>query len=301
MKNDDKQVAGLVVLYNPNDEIYYNILSYLPKIDLLYAIDNSDNGFIFNKKLIGKFSKKIQYIKNNQNYGIAYALNQGAELAIKKDYKWLMTMDQDSLVTHDMIDLIVKYIKNHDTERIGIVSPFHLVKYGKTPSQNEVDYVLETMTSGNFLNLHIYKKVGPFLNELFIDSVDHEYCLRLNKNNYKVLVLNKARLEHPLGDRKRGRYIKIKNLLDFNAPLITWRNYNNHNHIRKYYVVRNRLHVSSQYKKEFPVYRKRMIRSIFDEIINIFLFEANKLLKIKSVFMGYIDYKRGVLGKKNFK
>lgn len=39
------------------------------------------------------------------------------------------------------------------------------------------------------------------MNDLFIDSVNHEYCLRLQKNGYKVIQLNTAIFEHNLGNR----------------------------------------------------------------------------------------------------
>ncbi len=40
------------------------------------------------------------------------------------------------------------------------------------------------------------------MEDLFIDSVDTEYCLRLKKNGYRVVRLNEAILYHPLGDSK---------------------------------------------------------------------------------------------------
>lgn len=35
-------LAGVVVLYHPDDSVYSNILSYVDELDVLYVVDNSD-------------------------------------------------------------------------------------------------------------------------------------------------------------------------------------------------------------------------------------------------------------------
>ena len=72
------RVAMMVTWYNPNDENINNIVEYLKFADKLYIVDNSS---VNNKKLI-KNSKKIEYIPNMKNLGIATALNIAANKAI---------------------------------------------------------------------------------------------------------------------------------------------------------------------------------------------------------------------------
>ena len=64
------KIAGVTVLYNPNQEVIKNIKNYLPYIEKLYLVDNSPNKD--NKKL--KINSKIKYINNHKNLGIAEAL-----------------------------------------------------------------------------------------------------------------------------------------------------------------------------------------------------------------------------------
>ena len=52
------------------------------------------------------------------------------------------------------------------------------------------------MTSGSFLNLKVYKEAGPFVDKLFIDYVDFEYCLRLKKKGFKIYKLNNTYMQH---------------------------------------------------------------------------------------------------------
>ena len=87
------KIAGVVVLYEPTDDDISNINSYLDYIDYLYVVDNSQNKNI--ERLHA--SEKIEYIFNNGNLGLSEPYNNTCDLARKKGYKWLLTMDQDSI------------------------------------------------------------------------------------------------------------------------------------------------------------------------------------------------------------
>ena len=76
MKKELK-LAGIVTLYNPTDKDISNIDTYLDDIDVLYVIDNTEGKD--NKDRIPK-SSKIKYFFKNENKGVGYALNKGAEL-----------------------------------------------------------------------------------------------------------------------------------------------------------------------------------------------------------------------------
>ena len=72
-----------MVLYNPDDTIFENILTYGNYVDKLIVIDNSlkKNNFLIDK-LNEIFESKLIYINNNDNLGIATALNQACDKAI---------------------------------------------------------------------------------------------------------------------------------------------------------------------------------------------------------------------------
>lgn len=89
-----QSLAGVVILYDPDDSVVDNIKSYVSYLDILYIIDNSTTS---NKNLIEEIHKKflIQYIPHYENKGIAYSLNEVLNI-INGRYEWLLTMDQDS-------------------------------------------------------------------------------------------------------------------------------------------------------------------------------------------------------------
>lgn len=153
------KIDGVVVLYNPEENVIENIKSYINEVTRLYIVDNSEQK---NTKLltdIKNISNKCNYIDNHGNQGIAQALNVGAKLAIKHSATWLLTMDQDSKFKDGSLNILVNYLRNNDTSKVGIISPYHLTinKTDTYKKENKVIDKLTVMTSGNLLNLEAYK------------------------------------------------------------------------------------------------------------------------------------------------
>ena len=276
------KIAGMVTLYNPEKEVANNISSYLKNLDVLYVIDNSSND---NKDKLSK-SKKIKYLPNFDNLGVATALNIAAKKAIEAGYEWMLTMDQDSKFEKENLKQMIDYIKQNNCKNIGLISPWHVINTGVKKPPKKIDYPLEVMTSGNIINLKAYQEINGFKDEYFIDDIDIEYCMNLNIHNYKVVRLNYVELKHDLGN------IEIKRFLNRNFVC------SNHNAIRRYYMVRNTFYLCDRYKKYFPDYCRFLKRGLRGQLQNIILFEKDKLNKIINMYKGYKDYKKNLMGKK---
>lgn len=274
------RICCVVVLYNPDKNVLTNISSYLRPIDKLYVVDNSEHK---NDLLIKdlKENKKIKYIDNGGNKGIAHALNVGADEAIKDGYDLLLTMDQDSKASEDMITLMLECINNLNKIEIGIISPFHASKFHATSQESGCVEKKMVMTSGNLLSLNAYKKTGPFLEELFLDYVDNEYCLRLQKNGYVVVQASEAILHHNLGELSMHTLLG-KNIYCYNYPPI-----------RYYYRTRNVIATNRAYEYIDYLYFKELLK----DIIKIMLYEKNKMKKFQHIYFGIVDAIKGKMGK----
>jgi rhamnosyltransferase len=280
-----REIAGVVVLYNPDDSILDNIHSYINDVDILYAVDNSDQK---NNTLTQQLTEnsKIHYIDNCGNQGIAHALNIAANQAIELGYQWLLTMDQDSHFASNILTKMLDYIQMRETSNISIIAPFHANKYHLvSPSYDLYSPVLTTMTSGNLLNLEVYTKIGGFIEDLFIDYVDNEYCLRSNLLGFKIIQINHAILNHNLGDLRRHQFL--------------WKRFfsTNHGPLRRYYAFRNRFRIIEMYKTHFQDYCSFEKTRFIVDIIIILLYEREKCAKLRMMFRGFRDYKRGIFGK----
>lgn len=267
------KVAGAVVLYNSPNSCLDNIYTYLHQVQTLYVIDNSEK---YNETLINllKAIPKIEYISCGGNYGIAYALNKAAQRALVDKYEYLLTMDDDSQVPMNLIELFTKYLD----EKLSI-KPIGIISVPHSPSTNRINRpnpVLYTMTSGNLLSLGAYQTVGSFREDLFIDHVDHEYCLRLNKANFQVIELPNIHIIHNLGSLKEKFGMKFVS----------------HTPLRQYYIIRNGLKVSTHYFFKYPVFLLITFRVIFKELIKTFFLEDSKKERIQFTVKGLFDYIR---------
>ena len=279
------KINGVVVLYNPEKSILENIHSYIDELEVLYIVDNSESK---NNDLILELKKinKCQYIDNEGNKGIAHALNVGAKLAIENDADWLLTMDQDSKFMDDSLNILLNYIKQNICKDIGILSPFHNITNNSNLAHETVE-VDTVMTSGNLLNLKAYIEIGGFLEKLFIDYVDNEYCLRLKVNDFKILQVENVFLKHSLGAMKSKKL--------FGKTIY----YTNHNYMRRYYITRNSLYVWNIYQKEFANYVKNDKKRNFINIVKILFLEKEKYIKFRSILCGIIDFYKNTFGKFN--
>lgn len=273
--------AGVVVLYNPDNEVLENINSYVNDLKVLYVVDNSLSK---NELLIEKIKAlpNVRYVDNNGNKGIAQALNVGAKKALQKGAVWLLTMDQDSRFEADNLQKLLTFTKEHDVKKVGLTSPFHKSVI-IAEKKGALEELLFTMTSGNFISLYAYERIGGFDERFFIDAVDWDYGIRLNEAGFKVLRLNTAVLKHELGNhaRKITTFFGKERLIQ------------NYSKFRRYYITRNKLLIAKLHGKKHPNLAFRWRISILADIRNILLYENNKLAKIGAIIAGIRDYIRG--------
>ncbi|MEI7904153.1 MAG: glycosyltransferase family 2 protein [Candidatus Firestonebacteria bacterium] len=279
-----QKIAGVVVLYNPAEETAGNINSYAGQVDVLFAIDNSDNA---DNEIIEKIKKlnNVVYIKNDGNEGIAKALNIASKRAIDAGADYLVTMDQDDSLPGGYVLRLLECFKEKTSENAGIIAPYHKIKKNQYPETGACLEVVSVMMSGNILKLSAYQKTGLFNEDLFIDYVDHEYCLRLALKGYKIIQAGSVVLNHKIGRITRQRFF-------FRFIHTT-----NHPPIRRYYTTRNRLYICAKFGAKFPEFCTKDKKEFIIELFKVFCFERQKISKLKMMLRGYRDFKEGKFGK----
>lgn len=276
------RTAAVVVLYRPDRSVLENLESYVDQVGAVYAVDNSeqpDPGFV---AALSRFPD-VTYLANGRNLGIATALNIGGRAASEAGFDWLLTMDQDSTATPGMVDTLLRCALA-DPERVGLVSPVHR-QVGGEPREVEpgCHEVLTAMTSGNVVALAALEHVGWFMDELFIDQVDSEICLRFWRAGLRVLESGDADLVHRVGEvRKHG----------FPYPAYS----SNHSAMRRYYITRNRLWVGRLYAGDYPQFGRWERAQIRKDVVKIVLYEREKARKLAMMWRGWLDFRAGRLG-----
>lgn len=274
-------VAGMVTLYNSEQKVVQRIGTYIEQVQKLYVVDNAEeiDSLLINSILTTY--PTAYYISNNGNKGIANALNVAAKAAIDDHFDYLLLMDDDSEAPSDLVASLYKVI--NEDQSVGIVS----AQSDSRVQRSDVQEVITTITSGSILSLKAYSVVGPFLDELFIDWVDHEYSFRLRRNNYRILAANQVKLKHRLG------IFQEKRLLGF-IP-VRWRS---HNPVRLYYKFRNSQYVMSIYAGELPKsFKVSIYYELLRDIIKIIWLEENKGKYTLLILKGLSDARSKKLGK----
>lgn len=288
------KLSCVVIWYNPDDSCVQNIKTYHDLLDRVYVVDNSDKD---NSSLLTGIDN-IDYTPNLSNLGIAKAQNIGCRKALEEGYKWCMTMDQDSFWDKEQlkeyIDRVEECIRSEKVYSFGIctagdpVLPYthkfkqfikKVIHYkSKVIIHPDREYIDIVIASGNIISLDKWNELDGFNEELFIDEVDNEFCLRLNDMYPKsILMFNDIKMNHHLGEPKRTLFFR----LDF------------HSGVRLYYCVRNVMYVTQRYPDYDKKYRRReSYRRVFFQNIRDLRFKD-----VSWMIKGYIAYKKGITGK----
>lgn len=288
-------ICAVIVTFNIGKDIYKCFNSVKNQVDEVVIVDNGsgqDTIIVLNE--IEK-EEKVKIIYNKENLGIAAALNQGINYAMNKGYDWVLTLDHDSKVTPGMIDtMLAAYNKLNEDEKSDtfMIVPRHVeekfyreIDINNQYNQSKPDFVITEINSGSLIKTDAFKLLGFYDEKLFIDYVDHEFCLRLRKYNKKILYVPNAILLHNLGSTQIGSFLHKK---------IT---YTNHSYFRRYYITRNRIYVWVKY---FMIATRWVLKDImyfFEEIVLIVLFENDKRKKFKMILKGVKDAFKGNFGK----
>lgn len=275
-------IAAVIVTYNPDLGLANRLKRVISQVAYVIIVDNGSTSL--QEKLYGILSPKVEIIENSYNIGLASALNQGVRRAMELGFSWVLTLDQDSLIDHDMINCLLEIYHLYPfPERIGLIgsnarSPISGRLYIKCPQELKTFMEVKTcMTSGSLLSLRVYEQIGPFRDDFFIEAVDLEYCLRLRKNGFKVLISCRPLMTHAAGKAKERRLFRRIVIVPDHEP---W---------RYYYQLRNLMFVIRSYFWQEPDWVFVALINFMKALVRILLFEDNRLQKFNAIWQGIRD------------
>lgn len=275
-------IAGVVILYHPDDALSNRIKTYIDYIGKLYVIDNSENPEPFSYQ-----HQKIVYLSDCINKGIAARLNQSATLALSAGFEWLLTMDQDSFFQQHSISDYINCIRKHDKKNSVAMYGVEFIRRSLESNDCNLVEVSQMITSGSIINLKLLNNIGWFDEALFIDQVDFDYCYRAILKNYRVIQFNNILLEHSLGNASIHRSLKSFNKTERSL----------HSPERIYYMTRNYLYMRRKYKQFFPKQILHTKKDLINRIKNNFLYGTHKAVLLKNIFKAFLDFRKNKMGK----
>jgi len=237
-----------------------------------------------------KSKSKIRIFYNQENVGIAAALNTGVKYAIKKGYKWVVTLDHDSEATPNMVEELLckwKELHNNDIDRIGVIapSPFDLNSQELLTPKGLYDdaavrQVDRVMSSGSLIDCRVFAEVGFFNESLFIYYVDDDFCLRCQDHDWKIYICLPPVLFHREGIREVRKFL--------------WKkcSYRRYGPVARYYLARNTMYMLRNHGVHGR-YCVRILKRLVRDTIKIFVFDKSWQRLTRYTLKGLVDGIRG--------
>lgn len=298
-------VAAIVVTYHPDAEFAHRLEALLAQITRVIIVDNgSDERCLSPLEPYFAEESRVTIVRNMANLGIATALNQGIGQVIEEGYLWALTLDQDSLPAAGMVSALCNRLaEDPDPSSVAMVGANRL-----DPINHHAEHkwvrpkkrfpffervgcgflddrgTTAVITSGALTNLQVFQMIGPFRDQLFIDLVDTEYCLRARHAGYRIVVACDANLIHRIGKKRTISILGMSILATHHAP------------VRRYYLFRNTVSLMREYARIYPhwiIYRGLALGQI---LLGIVLLEKRKFAALRACFIGIYDGVRGKTG-----
>lgn len=276
--------CAIIITFNPEEEFQRNLTQIAEMVNEVVVVDNGSTNTDSIQLLISEVQNAI-LILNDENLGIATALNIGLEKVKGYGYQWAYTFDQDSRASRLLFDSHIEMVKKiSEPEMISLIG----VKHSDDEPENgnkvsgDSEEVKVTITSGSLMNIRSYEKIGPFRDSFFIDGVDHEYCLRSIKNGYKIFETTTPLMKHKVGNNTAHRFL-------FWTPMTS-----NHSLTRRYYMFRNNIILYKEYLFKEPKWVIQDFITTSRVAIYMLMFEKEKVKKSK-VLLKSIGH--GIIGK----
>lgn len=232
-----------------------------------------------------------------QNMGIARALELG--------HDWVMLLDHDSRLEAGMVSAMEQSWQAAGNRlNIGLIAPnlidaatgeehhylrpwfgywFECKRFDATTPV--IDHVLAVPSSGNLIPARVLRQEDMQMDEdLILDGIDTDFCLRLVTEGMRILAVRDARLHYKVRARKPRQFLGMTVHVPTTSP------------DRRYYLYRNRLKLWGRYAGERPSYLIHDLIQTVSGLWRIILFEEEKHAKLNAVAQGVWDALRGIRG-----
>jgi rhamnosyltransferase len=242
----------------------------------------------------------VEVVALGENQGIAVALNHGLARAAETGAAWVVTFDQDSRPAPGFVRALLA--TRASRPRAAVVGsyvqeaavpqgpcwlrphPRFPLFFQRTPAGSDLDGITMVVTSGALTELATWRALGGFDEDLFIDYVDTDYCLRCRLAGRTIAVSVGAHLAHHLGRREARKWVGRTFYPTHHSPL------------RHYYVARNRVRMIRRHALREPHWFLFDCAAAALWLFRVLAFESAKAKKLRAMLLGTWDGLRGRFG-----
>jgi rhamnosyltransferase len=283
-------VVAVVVTLEPHVDVVSHVRSLVGRVARIVVVDNGSGPEAAPALDEIARQRSVQLVRNPDNEGIARALNQGALVAEQVGADWLLTLDQDAAPSPEIVGIAgAIYDAYPRPELVAVIGSASdtdpAPKRGATSLDRPWAEAKVAITAGSFVSLAAYRALGGFRDELFVDYVDIEFCLRARARGYRVLKSLVPGMAHRIGQPTLRR-------IGLRAVTPT-----NHSVLRRYYISRNRFLVWRGYWRRDPGFVAGDVVASQKELVKLLLFEDDRRRKLRAMLLGFRDGLGGRTGR----
>ena len=288
----DGRICAIFTTYFPEGEFIDHLMVIQPQVDGVIIVDNTFNQNLAVLQQLFK-CKNLFLIQNQQNVGVAQALNQGIRKAAELGFDWVLTLDQDSISDPNLVETYAKFLASYPAPKsVGIITANYKDKYTGMlgfprliANQQGWAEVPTMITAGSFFSIETFNAAGGFREEFFMDWADYDFCLKVRRTGRHNFVYLTPLLIHSIG-RQTTHYLLFIKL-----------HANNHSPFRCYLIGRNlTVLIRENFFKEF-LWTIFYIAILLYKPVSVILWESEKKAKLGLFFEGIKDAILGNMSK----
>lgn len=276
MDRDDTIVA-VVPTYRPTAALRDLLAVVRPQVSHLVVSDDASP--CTSDHLLRQASDHFgaTVIRHDRNAGIARGLNEGLAAAINHGATWLITFDQDTVVSPDYVPALVAEAQRRIDAgiRLGALGAEFINDGAATlsyPADTEVAYpqTEELIQTGTLWHVSALRDAGGFNEELGIDAVDAAACLALRQGGYQIGIAPGLAIDHAIGNSTSvsigGRSIMVTR----------------HSPERRTSMLRNRIRLFPGEFRQSPRHAFRTVRRVLVNQGAGLVLEQNRWVNLKA-------------------
>ncbi|MEI6104898.1 MAG: glycosyltransferase family 2 protein [Methanothrix sp.] len=177
-------------------------------------------------------NRRLIIIKNKKNYGFAQGNNIGIEFALNNGTEYIFILNNDTIVAHDFLDILVDAIENDMEVGIAGSTCYYYdkpdmiwakgtkinwwtgeIKEIETCRVEEVDSV---SGCAMIIKNTVFNIISLFDTRFPFGYEDHEFCTRARRENFKVVCVPDSKIWHKVA---RSRNELMSNMTERKALL----------------------------------------------------------------------------------
>jgi len=285
----NRRVGALVPLFNPDDGLPERLARLASQVTQLYLVDDGSTPARRESLRALASARGYRLLEQESNLGIAAAFNRGAAAAIADGCAYVLLVDQDTRPEPHLVSTLVDLFAT-DGAKAAVIAANYVDAGGRlayrVPDDRATGEIPVAISSGSMIPATAYQSLGGMDEGLFIDEVDHDFCLRARERGFQILATRQPLTRHEVGRQTLHHLGSLAFSMSHHAP------------IRRYYMARNRIVVARRHGRQFPGWVAGMLLRSAIEFSLVPLLEKNRRAKTRALARGLIDGLAGRSGRR---